>query len=102
MNEQKPNYDPRIPEKFYKSPEKQVGEVKTLGALKKLLAELPDDLPLNSSPSSPGLIPMVFNCGQSTVHLSFEEADDWMDDDDFDDDLGLQFEDDDEDDEDED
>ena len=88
----------KIPEKFYKSPEEKIGQVKTLGALKKLLAELPDSMPLQMG-SGCGIIPMVFNHGQATMHLSFEEADDWIDDDDFDDDLSIDL--DDEDDEDE-
>lgn len=61
-----------IPDKFYKGENQPI--VETVGELKKALTELPDDLPIKSTWTD-GFKLVVFNHGQDSEHLSFEEED---------------------------
>lgn len=62
-----------IPKRYYKAGNHPKAE--TVGELKKLLAELPDDLPVHHTwGAGPELI--VYNHGRPDMHLEFTEPDD--------------------------
>jgi hypothetical protein len=62
----------KIPEKFYKADKHPRAE--SVGQLKKLLAQLPDDLPVSDGwRNAPAVV--VFNHGQPDMHLQLCEAD---------------------------
>jgi hypothetical protein len=62
-----------IPEKFYKAT-KRHPRAKTVGALKKILAELPDNLRIESDWGK-AVEAVVYNHGTKDMHLEFKEAD---------------------------
>jgi hypothetical protein len=60
----------KIPKKFYHGDNQPVAE--TVGQLKKLLAELPDHLPIKAGFSNEAQV-VVYNHKQSDVHVSIQE-----------------------------
>lgn len=62
-----------IPEKFYKA-EKPHPKARSVGQLKKILAELPDKLRVESSFGKYVQV-VVYNHGKKDMHLELEEAD---------------------------
>jgi len=62
-----------IPEKFYKAG-KSHPKAKTVGALKKILAELPDKLRVEGD-FGEAIEAVVYNHGTKDMHLEFQEAD---------------------------
>jgi len=60
-----------IPEEFYSS-EHERPVVKTVAELKEQLARLPDDLRVECGFGHPELV--VYNHGESDMHLGFREA----------------------------
>lgn len=64
----------KISEKFYKDGVKPKPIAYDVGGLKKLLDELPDDLPIELG-FGEGVELVVYNYGDPTMHLSFVEND---------------------------
>ncbi|MFA5340164.1 MAG: hypothetical protein WC332_00160 [Clostridia bacterium] len=60
----------RIPEKFYRGDDHP--KAYTVGELKKVLSELPDDFPIMQC-FEEGVMIVVYNYNQEDVHLEFEE-----------------------------
>ena len=66
------NKNMTIAEKFYKDGAKPKPIAYDVGELKKLLSELPDDLPIELS-FGEGVELVVYNHGHPSMHLSFVE-----------------------------
>ena len=63
----------KIPPKFYNESFDHPIAL-TVGELKAILDELPDDLPVESI-FSEGVVVVVYNHGKKDMHLEFEEVD---------------------------
>lgn len=62
----------KIPQKFWKGENQPIAE--NVGELKKILSELPDELPIERGfGGAPKVV--VYNHGYETEHLEFEEND---------------------------
>ena len=74
-----------LPEKFYRKADGTGYPVLayTVGELKKVLEELPDDIPIQQG-FEEGVHVVVYNALHEDIHLEFEEID-YDDDDDYDD-----------------